>query len=483
MKIMIKRLPLLPTAAFILTLFSCFFGLGSYGLLDNNEGLYASIARDMAAGGNLIIPHLNGLPYIEKPPMLYWLTALSFHLFGTSEWAARLPEALALLGTIAACSVFIGRKVGANAGAATALVISSSLVTLVIGREILCDMLFTCFVTCALLAAYNWYASQKRLWLLAAYVAGALAVLTKGPTALALIGGVALSFLVVERIKFTVWRRAIDPFGIALFLLIAAPWFILASREEPDFAWFYFINEHVLRFLNLRQPHDYYNGPWWYYLPRILGYLFPWTLFLPLLARSPRTTLERFLYCWFGWMLFFFSLSGAKANYYMIVGIPPLAMLLGCACAARLPKSAIAILASTIVIMVPMAICLFQDVEPLFSQKIVADYLNTHDAAMETGMYRDFEEFSAIPFYLNRRIPVVDSQSGDLLYGQQRYVSQGGFATLAQWLEHMGNGGNRLVVRNIYLPSFRKALAKTPQYHIDAMESFPLTSVVVLKRD
>ncbi len=97
---------------------------------------------------------------------------------------------------------------------------------------------------------------------------------------------------------------------------------------------FYFVGEHLLRFLHLREPHDYYTGPPWYYLPRLLLYLAPWSLFLPLLAirrpepDEPDLRLKRFLWCWFGWCLFFFSVSLAKANYYMFVGLPPLVMLL-----------------------------------------------------------------------------------------------------------------------------------------------------------
>jgi hypothetical protein len=119
-----------------------------------------------------------------------------------------------------------------------------------------------------------------------------------------------------------------DRRGFIYFFAISLPWHIAASLTEPSFAWFYFINEHVLRFLGLREPHDYYSGPWWYYIPRMLIYLFPWIFLLPGLLLKKRVLIEQHLplklFLTFAWLLpiIFFSLSSAKANYYQLVVIP-----------------------------------------------------------------------------------------------------------------------------------------------------------------
>jgi len=319
-----------------LILFACFYGIGSYPLLDDNEGLYAAIARDMLHSGQWIIPHLNGVPYLEKPPMLYWLIAGSMSLFGENEWAARLVPALAFFGTACLLQRFLTRTSRSEAaGYSAALIMVTSLPMLAMGRMILCDTIMTCFLSAALMYFYDWYTDQNKRSLMGFYMFLALAVLTKGFIAIILAGGTIAAFLYWQRsTPRQQFLRVLSPRGILLFLCIAAPWHIAASWQEPGFAWFYFINEHLLRFLNMREPHDYYTGHSWYYLPRLLAYLLPWTLFLALLVEKPGLVawqypvLTKFLWSWFLFCLLFFSVSGAKANYYMIAGIPALVMLL-----------------------------------------------------------------------------------------------------------------------------------------------------------
>ena len=130
-------------------------------------------------------------------------------------------------------------------------------------------------------------------------------------------------------------RLAIDWLGIALFLAIVLPWHIAATLKHKGFFWNYIIGEHFLRFLNLREPHDYYQGSIYYYLPRIIIYLFPWSFFMPLIFLRPKNlTLSKkncciLAWCWLLLPLAFFSFSSAKANYYMIVSMPALAFILG----------------------------------------------------------------------------------------------------------------------------------------------------------
>jgi len=330
------------------------FGLGSFAILDNNEGLYAEIPREMLAAHDWrawVIPHLNGLPYMEKPPLLYWLTALSFALFGESEWSARLVPGLASLGCVALLVWFGNAVRHPQAGRLAALMFVSGLGVTAMSHVLMFDMLLTGFLTAAMMCAYRFYDSAEKKFLRWSYGFLALALLAKGLVALALFGLVILGLLLwtrPPRAWFAEVAKWLAPGALLVFFAIAAPWHIAASLTEPIFAHFYFFQEHVLRFLGKREPHDYYAGPWWYYLPRMVIYLFPWSFLLPCLLLKPdafvvrgegdrtRSNLTRFL--WLSWLapLVFFSLSGAKANYYLVAVMPFAALHLAIALENRL---------------------------------------------------------------------------------------------------------------------------------------------------
>ncbi|MBI3285984.1 MAG: glycosyltransferase family 39 protein [Burkholderiales bacterium] len=331
--------PLIPLwLVWLLAVFFATYGLGSYAILDNNEGLYAEIPREMLRSGDWrhwIIPHLNGLAYMEKPPLLYWLTAISFSLFGESEWSARLVPALASLSCVAMLLRFSTRLRRMQAGRLAAAMFVSGLGVTAMSRTLMFDMLLTALLTAAFMSGYVFCTTRQKTALYWSFSMLALALLAKGFVALVLFCAVLGGYLLTQATspkdficRLTMW---LDWRGISLFLFIAAPWHIVATLTEPLFAWFYFINEHVLRFLGKREPHDYYAGAWWYYLPRMLVYLFPWSFFLPVLlfTRSRRpinASLQWFMAC--AWILpvLFFSVSSAKANYYL-VAVMPLATL------------------------------------------------------------------------------------------------------------------------------------------------------------
>lgn len=350
-------------------------GIGSFGILDNNEGLYAEIPREMLASGDWrqwVIPHLNGLPYMEKPPLLYWLTALSFALFGESEWSARLVPALSSLSCVGML-LWFGKATGHRmAGRLAALMFVSGLGVTAMSHVLMFDMLLTALLTAALMFAYRSVSEGKPALLRWSYAFLAGAVLAKGFVALVLFGLVALAFTVGRSRGIAAFLRGcaawFDLRALLVFLAIAAPWHVVASLTEPIFAWFYFVNEHVLRFLGKREPHDYYSGAWWYYLPRMAIYLFPWSFFaLAILMRKAQNRegsgLKRFLF--FAWLLplVFFSISSAKANYYLVAVMPFAAFHLALALEERewlqtalraLPGILIAILISILLAVVLM---------------------------------------------------------------------------------------------------------------------------------
>lgn len=323
----------------LFALYCSFYQLGGYAVLNNNEGLYAEIAREMLHGNSWhdwVIPHLNGLAYMEKPPLLYWLTAASFFIFGEHEWSVRLVPTLASLGCVALIMRF-GRACGRDrAGKLAAVMFTSGLGVMVMGRTLMFDMLLTVFLVAAVMNAYLFLERRQRRYYYRTMALLALALLAKGFVALILFAAIIgmYSLLSAGSVRGFLQNLAVwfDWRGLLLFLLIAAPWHIAASMAEPIFAWFYFINEHILRFLGKREPHDYYSGSWWYYLPRMLVFLFPWSMLLPLLLlwRRGRVRTGAQLLMLLGWCmpLVFFSVSSAKANYYLIATIPLAALQL-----------------------------------------------------------------------------------------------------------------------------------------------------------
>jgi 4-amino-4-deoxy-L-arabinose transferase-like glycosyltransferase len=325
------------------TFFFLAYGLGCYPILDNNEGLYAEIPREMLASGDWrhwIIPHLNGLAYMEKPPLLYWLTAISFAIFGENEWSARLVPAFSALSCVAMI-LWFGRQIErVTAARLAALMFITGFGVMAMSRTLMFDMLLTVFFTGAVMNGYLFSRSgarEKLNWSLGLL---AFALLAKGFVAIILFVAVTFTYTALFSSSVSDFLKRIiawfNPKALGIFLLIALPWHIAAILAEPIFAWFYFINEHVLRFLGKREPHDYYAGAWWYYLPRMVIYLFPWSFFLPVLlfvkTRNPcQRMLHIFLACAWIMPVLFFSVSSAKANYYLVVVMPLVALQLAIA--------------------------------------------------------------------------------------------------------------------------------------------------------
>lgn len=311
-------------------------GLGHFGLLNGNEVLYAEIAREMLDTGDFVVPHLNGVPYLEKPPLLYWAIALAMQLFGSNEFAARLPSALSALGLFGVV-IWFGHRLGRLAlGLRAVYVLGTSLGFILMARMAMPDGMFAALLLAALLPIYvsasTGSASARRM----AFVALAMAFLTKGPLALVLFLLILLAFwlLAPPEKRVTIRSSVADPVAWLLFLLVIAPWFIAVSVRLPEFLTHYIYDEHILRFLSRREPHDYYEGTPVYYLPRIVLFFFPWLGMVILGAilkrrhvNSDTAGVARFLWICCLVPLAFFSASGAKANYYIIVCVPPLAIL------------------------------------------------------------------------------------------------------------------------------------------------------------
>jgi 4-amino-4-deoxy-L-arabinose transferase-like glycosyltransferase len=314
-----------------------FCNLGYRHLVKPDEGRYAEIAREMVASGDWVTPRLNGYKYFEKPALQYWATAAAFSLFGQNEWTARLwPGLTGFLGVLLV--FFTGKSLfGPPAGLYGAAVAASSALYVFIGHGLSLDMglaffMATCVFAVALAQRDEADPATRRRWMLLAWAAAALAVLSKGLVGVVLPAAALALYVLVERDWTRLARLHLFSGGV-LFLAIAAPWFIAASLANPEFFRFFFIHEHFERFLT--REHGRYQ-PLWYFVPVLLLGILPWVVSLvPALWRAwtrdaqVRFQPRRFLLLWCAVVFVFFSASQSKIGSYILPMFPALALLIG----------------------------------------------------------------------------------------------------------------------------------------------------------
>jgi 4-amino-4-deoxy-L-arabinose transferase-like glycosyltransferase len=314
-------------------------------LFNPDEGRYAEIPREMLSGGDWIIPHLNGVDYIEKPPLQYWATAMSLRIFGQTEFGARFYTALAALLTIAAVWGIALALWNERTAWRAAAVLSGMLLFSIMGQMLTLDMSLTLYMTVALggfllaqrLGPRRDPGAREMPWMLLAWVAAGLGVLTKGLVAVAIPGAVLILYSLHSR-DYGPWRRLRLGWGLPLFLAITVPWHWLAARRLPDFLDFFFVREHMARYLT---PIADREEAWWFFGPVILAGSLPWTLpTLRVVALGWRTMklpgefdTALFLWIWAIFVLVFFSLSDSKLIPYILPAMPALALLI-----ATLPR-------------------------------------------------------------------------------------------------------------------------------------------------
>jgi 4-amino-4-deoxy-L-arabinose transferase-like glycosyltransferase len=300
---------------------------GSF-LAEPDETRYAEIPREMLASGDLLVPRLNGVPYFEKPPLLYWVNAASLRLFGETPSAARLPTRLAGLGTMLLV-VFAAR--GSGGGLSAGVLFLAAPMGFLFSRTNLTDGLLTFLFAATLLAgrAAVLRREERRPWAAMAALAGAAAAgafLTKGLIALALPAAIFLVWAVsTGRLVSTLRTLVLSPAPI-VFLVLAAPWFLAVERRHPGFLDFFFVREHFQRFATKAAKRP---GPIYYFVPVFLLGFLPG---LPFFARGFRRGLRGsdagfFFVVWFSVVFLFFSTSGSKLPPYLFPAIPAAAVL------------------------------------------------------------------------------------------------------------------------------------------------------------
>jgi 4-amino-4-deoxy-L-arabinose transferase-like glycosyltransferase len=339
----------------VLTVFTFFFLLGSRALNEPDEGRYAEVAREMIETGNWLVPHFWYLPHLDKPPMTYWLVAVSMKIFGRNEWAARLPVALAGISGVWAAFLLGGSLGGRRVGFWSALILQSSLLYFVMARMLTTDIFLTAFNVWAMYFFWrSWLilecgdasplskaptcqrTPKFLLWHLTGWAAIAFGFLTKGPIAFA-IPLAAFGVLLIFRRKEIVKNKLLFAGllgGFALFLILAAPWFLAVFQREPGSAHYMILGQAAGHLLGTTIKNR--HGNFFYFFGILAVGLLPWTLLLGWLwRRNHWRNLDAkskdgwlLLNVWGIFTFVLFSFSESKLPAYILPIFPALAILL-----------------------------------------------------------------------------------------------------------------------------------------------------------
>jgi 4-amino-4-deoxy-L-arabinose transferase-like glycosyltransferase len=316
----------------------CFFSrLDALGLVGPDEPRYASVAREMVRSGDWVTPRLAGEPWLEKPPLYYWGAAAAFSFLGVSEFAARLPSALAALAATLALGWTAGRLYGPQAGWATLLLFPSTIGALGFARGASTDMVFSASLAVALAAAVEVILRvregerPKRRWEAMLGIALGLAVLAKGPAGVLLAGGSVLVWAAVSGR----WRDALRPLHprvVFWFAVVALPWYVACGLVNPEFVRVFLLGHNVERYLT---PVFQHVQPFWFFGPVVLAGLAPWTALLAAVAsdavsrgRQLRHSNGFFIASWAIFPVVFFTLSQSKLPGYVLPALGPLVLLM-----------------------------------------------------------------------------------------------------------------------------------------------------------
>jgi 4-amino-4-deoxy-L-arabinose transferase-like glycosyltransferase len=319
----------------IIPLFLYIFLLPVMPLMEPDEARYSDISSLMNRTGDYITPRLNHVVYLEKPPLCYWATALSFKIFGENEFSSRLFVALCAWGCILLVyrmgTFFHDEKTGLY----SAGVLGTFLYHSLLGKINILDIPLTFFVCLAIWAGYRYFAEncQRKGWLYLLYVSSALAFLTKGLIGIVFPCAIMILWLSISK-RWGDILRLFSPVGVILFLLISCPWIILVQKANPDFLWFFFVQEHFLRYTTIFHARNHSDL---FYIPVALAGALPWSAFLlkalkegaekraPLFEAAER----QLLLIWTFFILIFFSLSMSKLIPYIAPIFLPIAIFMG----------------------------------------------------------------------------------------------------------------------------------------------------------
>jgi Dolichyl-phosphate-mannose-protein mannosyltransferase len=373
-------------------------------LMDDVDAVQAQIARTMLESGDWVTARLDGVAYLEKSPLIYWMMAGSFRVFGVHDWAARLPIALGIVLLCWVTSRFGRWAFGEQAGIYAGVCLATSAGLYLFTRILIPDAILTLTITSAIWATMvllEDQASRRLVWVMVLGASLGCGLLLKGLIAIVfpVLSCLAYMGLTRQLLNRTAWRRLSPGYVLAIALLIAAPWHILAMLRNPPlfafsmhsgpgeyrgFFWFYFFNEHLLRFLNLRYPRDYNTVPRPLFWVLNLVWLFPWSTYLigatkPSYRAATRAGRVRLMaLCWIGVVMLFFTFSTTQ-EYYSMPIYPAMALLIGSAIAeGRYLRASSRVLIATFSLLSLAMIALLAMVAPIRVEGDIAQALVQH---------------------------------------------------------------------------------------------------------
>jgi 4-amino-4-deoxy-L-arabinose transferase-like glycosyltransferase len=321
-------------------------------LLDDADATHANAARNVLLTHDVVTLKVNGIRYLEKAPLPYWLSALAMSVFGVGVFAVHLPQAIAVLMLALLAFYWAAQAWDERTGFYAGLIVLTCVGVFLFTRIFIPEVLLSLFLAAALYAFQRALETRRGGLYYAAYVFVALGVLTKGLIAIVFVAGALMAYLAITG-EWQRWREFKLVTGTLLFLVIAAPWHVLAGLRNTNaymghgFFWFYFVNEHFMRFLGKRIPHDYNKLPGGLFWLLHLAWLFPWSLFFPAAAAVAWLKRDRFktlgnslqgrvvllLSIFAALILVFFSIS-TNQEYYTFPAYLPLAVLTAAGLAA-----------------------------------------------------------------------------------------------------------------------------------------------------
>ena len=317
---------------------------GSPALVDDDiDAAHALVAREMLQRHDYVVMYQDGIRYLIRPPLHFWMVAASYAALGESAFATRLPVALSMVGLVLLTFAFGRRFFGERAGFYGGLAVATGFGMFIFTRTVIPEAIYALeFTAIFYLFLRSWTGSlDPRIGHRAAAAICGLAVLTRGVIGLLFPAGALAIFLVLTG-GWRRWRELRPVSSLGVFLAVAVPWHVLAARRAPGFLWAYFVNEHILRALGTRLPHDYSAVPLWLWWLEHVAWLFPWSFFAPVVFRvfpRPRewgrdmdadAQARLLLFVWAAVILVFFSIeSGSRMEYYSFGAWPALALLLG----------------------------------------------------------------------------------------------------------------------------------------------------------
>jgi len=461
--------------------------------MDDVDAVQAQISRNMITSGDYVTARIDGLPYLEKAPLNYWVVGASYRIFGVHDWSARIPIAISAIALSLLTTAFGIWAFDTRAGLYAGLCLATCVGLFLFTRILIPDVMLTCNTALsmwAFLRAIEQEEPHPRAWAFVFAASLGVGLLLKSLIGILFPIATAIIYLLITHQLFSrkIWNR-LHPFsGVLIVLLIAAPWYLLATVRNPPyfaftlksgpgryhgFLWFFFINEQLLRFLNRRFPRDYNTVPRLSFWLFHLIWLFPWSVYFPAVAKLSFRPVDRagrtrlLALCWIGFILVFFTFSTTQ-EYYSMPCYPALALLLGSAMAANgvWVRRGTLVLAAICALAGVAAIAIYWNVRTLPAPGDISNALSRNPSAYSLSLGHMLD--LTLPSFAYLRVPLIMAAIAALLgaIGNFRLTGLRAFLAAALMMVLFLHAARAaLVVFDPYLSSrpLANALMQSPQ--------------------